>query len=163
MENISIEQIIKIKPHLYSSVLKGIMIMLSVFSLVFILTAYGVFITTGLVILTIVIFRYYNAEYEYTLVEKELTIERIVAKSYRRKCGEYNLSRMEIMAPIESDKLPRKENSNFKTYNYSSNTDKSKSYVIIAPCNNEMVRLIFEPDERMKQTIWKISPSKVNL
>lgn len=163
MENISIEQIIKVNPPKYVKVLKPVMVVLCVFSLAFILTIFGIFLTVGLIFLTVVVFHYYDAEYEYTLVEKELTIERIVAKSYRRKCGEYNLSRMEIMAPLGSDKLARSENGDFKTYDYSSNTDRSKTYVLFAPCNNEMVRLIFEPDERMKQTIWRTSPSKVNL
>lgn len=163
MDNISIEQILKVNPPAYAKILKIALVLVSAFSLLFIFTAFGCFLTAGLIVVTVFVFRYYDAEYEYSLVERELTIDRIIAKSYRRKCGAYNLSRMEIMAPTGSECLADMERSNCKTHDYSSNTDKSNTYVLFAPCNNEMVRLIFEPNQEMKKTIWKLSPSKVNL
>ena len=163
MDNISIEQIVKVNPPKYVKTLKVILIVLSVISLVFIVIPYGVFLPIGFVIATIFLFRYYNAEYEYSLIERELTIDRIIAKSSRRKCGTFNLDRLEIMAQYGSDKLTDTEKRNYKTHNYSANIDINKTYVLVAPCNKEMVRIILDPDERMKENIWKLAPSKVNL
>ena len=163
MDNISIEQIIKVNPPKYVKTLKVAMILLCVFSLLFIVMPYGVFLPIGFVIVTFLMFRYYNAEFEYSLIEKELTIDRIISKSSRKKCGTYDIGRIEIMAQYGSDKLLNTEKRNFKTYNYSSNVDISKSYVLVVPCNKEMVRIILDPDERMKENIWKLAPSKVNL
>lgn len=163
MENISIEQIIKVTPPKHAKTLKIAMIALSVLSLLFIFYIIGIVIIIVLVLATVIIFRYYDAEFEYTLVENELTIDRITAKSHRKRAGVYSLSRMEIMAPAGSDKLRTFENRQCKHYNYSSNTDVSKTYVIYAPSNNEMVGITIEPDEKLKDALWRISPSKVTL
>jgi len=163
MDNISIEQIIKVNPPKYVAPLKVGMIVLSVLSLLFIFIPFGLFLPVGFVIATVLIFRYYNAEYEYSLLEKELTVDRITSKSRRKRCGVFNLSRLEIMAQYGSDKLTDTEKRNFKTYNYSANVDITKTYVLVAPCNKEMVRIILDPDERLKENIWKLAPSKVSL
>jgi len=163
MDNISIEQIIKVNPPKYVKPLKVGMIVLSVLSLILIVIPFGIFLPIGFVIAIVLVFRYYDAEYEYALLEKELTVDRISSKSSRRRRGTFNLERLEIMAQYGSDKLADVEKRNFKTYNYSANIDISKTYVLVAPCNKEMVRIIFDPDERMKESIWKLAPSKVNL
>jgi len=163
MDNISIEQIIKVNPPKYVKTLKIGMILLSICSLLLIAIPFGVFLPVGFVIATIFLFRYYNAEYEYSLLEKELTIDRIVSKSSRRRCGIFNIGRLEIMAQYGSDKLKGMEKRNYKTYNYSANIDINKTYVLVVQSNKEMVRIILDPDERMKENIWKLAPSKVNL
>lgn len=163
MENISVEQIIKVKPPKYAVFAKLAMILVCLFSLSFIFISYLVILTAVLIILTVFVFRYFNAEYEYTLVERELTVDKIIAKSYRRRCGVYNIDKIEIMAPYGSDKLIQYDRRNCKTHNYSSNTGTDNSYVIYAPCNNEMVKIILEPNEKIKESFWKLAPSKVNL
>ena len=163
MDNISIEQIIKVNPPKYAKGLKIAMIVLCVLSLLLVVIPFGVFFPIGFVIATIIMFRYYNAEFEYGLVEKELTVDRIISKASRKRCGTFNLERLEIMAQYGSDKLINTERRNFKTFNYSANIDISKTYVLVAPLNKELVRIIIDPDERMKESIWKLAPSKVNL
>jgi len=163
MENISVEQIIKVNPPKYVKGLKIGMILLSVFSLLLMVIPYGVFFPIAFVIATIFMFRHFNAEYEYSLVEKELTVDRITSKSSRKRCGTFNLDRLEVMAQYGSDKLANTERRNYKTYNYSANIDINKAYVLVAQYNKEMVRIIIDPDERMKENIWRLAPSKVNL
>ena len=162
MENISIEQIIKVNPPKYVKALKVGMILLSICSLLLIAAIpFGVFLPVGFVVATIFLFRYYNAEYEYSLLEKELTIDRIMSKSSRRRCGIFNIARLEIMAQYGSDKLKDTERRNYKTYNYSANIDINKTFVLVVQSNKEMVRIILDPDERMRENLWKLAPSKV--
>jgi len=161
MENISIEQIVKVNPPKYVKVLKVGMIIFSICSLLFIVIPFGGFLPVIFVIATVILFRYYNAEYEYALIDKELTVDRITSKSSRRRCGTFNMSRLEIMAQYGSDKLRDVEKRALKTYNFSANIDINNTYVLVVPCNKEIVRIILDPDERMKLNIWKLAPSKV--
>lgn len=165
MNDISIEQILKVNPPKYAMPLKILMIVLSVLSVVLIpsIMAIGVLLTVGLIAFTVIMFRYYDYEYEYSLVEKELTVDRITAKSSRRRCGVYDVAKLAVMAPAGSEKLESYERQNCKSYNYSSNTDPSATYVLFIPSNKEMVRVILEPNEAMKQAIWEMGPSKVTL
>ena len=163
MDNIGIDQIIKVNQPKYAKALKIGMILLSIFSLLLVIIPFGIFFPIGFTIATVIIFRRFNAEYEYSLMEKELTIDRIIAMSRRKRCGTFNVGRLEIMAQYGSDKLKETEKRNFKTYNYSANIDINGTYVLVVPCNKEMVRIMLDPDERMKENIWKLAPSKVNL
>ena len=124
MENVSIEQIIKVNPPKYAKPLKAVMMLLIGISLLFVFYIVGIALLVALVVITIFMFRYFDAEYEYTLVENELTIDRITAKSHRKRCGVYSLGRMEIMAPEGSEKLRSYDNRQCKKYDYSSNTEK---------------------------------------
>ena len=164
MENFSVEQIIKIKPPAYAKVLKILLAVLAVISIVFIFVTYlGVILVALFAAASIIVSKYYNYEFEYTLVESELTIDRIMAKSYRKRCGTYNLARMDVLAPAGSDKLLSFEGRGCKKYNFTSNNEDAQVYVLYAPENNAMVCVLFEPDERLKDALWRIAPSKVTL
>ena len=43
-----------------------------------------------------------EVEYEYLYLDKELTIDKIMAKTKRKRIGVYKLDSMEILAPIKS-------------------------------------------------------------
>lgn len=165
MKDISVEQIIKVNPPKYAMPLKILMIVLSIASLYFIvsLMAIGVLLTVGLIVFTVIMFRYYDSEYEYTLVENELTIDRIISKASRKRCGVYDIAKLAVMAPAGSDKLTDNQRMNCKSYDYSSNTDAAKTYVLFVPTNNELVRVVLEPNEEMKKALWQTAPSRVTL
>lgn len=53
---------------------------------------------------------YTDLEYEYLYLDKELSVDKIMAKSKRKRVGTYSLDRMEVFAPVYSYHLD-----NFKT------------------------------------------------
>lgn len=163
MEDINIEQIIKVKQPAKAVFFKVAMILLTIVSIGLIryLVGYGVVLTACFAVFSVLLFRYYDAEYEYELINNELTIDRIMAKSARRRMGVYDLGRMEIMAPYGSEKIAYKEHQKFKSFDYSSNMEKDNTYVVFAPSSNEIVRIILEPDERMLKAIKSVAGSKV--
>jgi hypothetical protein len=60
-----------------------------------------------------------NLEYEYTYVDRELTVDRIASRSKRKRLAVYTLTRMEIFAPIKSYHLDSYKNRKVKTLDYS--------------------------------------------
>lgn len=161
MFDISVEQILKVKPPVRAVTYKRLMIAACAFSALFVIYAIGVLTTALMVFLTVILFRYYDAEYEYILVEKAMDVDRIMARSRRKHMGTYDFSKMEMMAPAGHGKLETYERMNCKVFNYASGYAPEKEYVVFMNSNKEMIKMILEPDERMLSALEKIAPQKV--
>ena len=60
-----------------------------------------------------------DLEYEYLYLDKELVVDKVMAKSRRKRVATYSLERMEILAPIKSYHLDNYKNRNVKIKDYS--------------------------------------------
>ena len=95
MYNITTEQILKTKAPKQAAVFKTVMILACILAVTTIPSTYalGILLTAVLVVFTVILFKYYNAEYEYSLVDGELTIDKIMSQSMRKRCGVYNIAK----------------------------------------------------------------------
>lgn len=104
---------------------------------------------------------YTSVEYEYTYVDRELQIDRILGKARRKRMETLDLLQMEIMAPIGSHQLDgyRNRNQNQKPADYSSGEVKrpESRYML---CMNDR-QLILEPGEELVKIIQGVAPRKV--
>ena len=57
---------------------------------------------------------YTDLEYEYLYLDKELSVDKIMAKSKRKRVGTYSLDRMEVFAPVYSYHLDNFKNRQVK-------------------------------------------------
>lgn len=62
---------------------------------------------------------YTDLEYEYLYLDKELAVDKVMAKSKRKRVATYGLDKMEIIAPIKSYHLDNYKNRNVKIKDYS--------------------------------------------
>lgn len=106
-------------------------------------------------------FAYMNAdiEYEYLYVGKEISVDKVMAKSKRKKAGSYVLEQMEVMAPVGSHRLDAYQNRQMKTVDYSSGVAQKpeKRYMMVM---NDC-RVILEPNEAMLKAVQDVAPRKV--
>ena len=95
MYNITTEQILKTKAPKQAAVFKTVMILACILAVTTIPSTYalGILLTAIFVVFTVILFKYYNAEYEYSLVDGELTIDKIMSQSMRKRCGVYNIAK----------------------------------------------------------------------
>ena len=112
-----------------------------------------------------VVFRNTSTEYEYIFVSGDLDIDIIYGKFKRKKARRFNMHKMEIMAPLGSDKLDYYDkNRKLKVMDYSSGYKDRNKYVIIMPMSEGIVgKVIFEPNEKILEAIKLIEPGKVHL
>lgn len=145
--------------------LKTLFIMLTVvfvlIGMVFV-PGFLVAIVTGVV----AYFTYMNAdiEYEYLYLDREISVDKVMAKSRRKKVGSYNLEQMEIFAPLNSHRLDSYRNRQMKTLDYSSGiaAQPEKRYMMIWNGDKEgTVKIILEPNAEMIKAIQSVSPRKV--
>ena len=108
-------------------------------------------------------FAYMNAdiEYEYLYLDKEISIDKVLAKSKRKKAAVYDVERIEIMAPAKSHRLDAYKNRTFeKNADYGSGAEgePENRYVIIYDGN---MKIIWEPSAEMVKAIQMIAPRKI--
>ncbi|MBQ7839004.1 MAG: hypothetical protein IJ390_00730 [Lachnospiraceae bacterium] len=103
-----------------------------------------------------------NVEYEYLYVDKEVTVDKIMNKTKRKKAESFDLDSVEIFAPIKSWHLDGKQNGNYKVTDYSSGVEEKpdKRYVMIYKGGR---KIIFEPSVAMVKAMQNVAPRKVFL
>ncbi len=96
---------------------------------------------------------YTYVDYEYALVDKELRIARILKKSRRKHLATYDLEKMEMLAPADSDDIAYLKNRQDNVMDYSDgNTDNKKDtwYLFLAGNTRLILTLPAESAEARK-------------
>lgn len=101
-----------------------------------------------------------DLEYEYLYVDKELTVDKVMAKSRRKRVAVFDIGKMEILAPIKSWHLDNYKNRQDKTVDYSSGEEKQPDHRYVFYYDGQK-RVIIEPNEEMIKAITTIAPRKV--
>lgn len=161
MNDTYVEQIIEWTPTKKARAVKALLIVLCVCSLIMFFLPLGFLIVLAVIVLTVLVTRNYNREYEYSFVEGELDVDKIVCKSSRRRCASFDFRKLEMMAPLGSKEDMRYSHNKYKEYDYSSGDTDHAKYVAYVMKDNEIVRLIFEPNEEMIHAISYIARGKV--
>lgn len=83
-------------------------------------------------VLTYFVSLHSNLEYEYLYLDKELTVDKIMAQTKRKTANVFSLEKMEILAPEGSYRLDEFKNKNYKVLDYSGEGafEKTESYVM---------------------------------
>ena len=156
-----VEYLVARKPSVIMKFLKILLIMLTV---VFVLIGFMNFV--GLIIAAAAAAGAYfvslnaDIEYEYLYLEREISVDKVMAKSRRKKVGTFSVEQMEIFAPLNSHRLDSYRNMNTKTLDYSSGIadQPERRYMMIY---NGNTKVILEPNEAMIKAVQSVAPRKV--
>lgn len=159
-----VELLIKKKASAGMVVLKFVMIALTVLLMLAALLGIGSFVSliAAIVFAVGAYLIYLNAdvEYEYLYVDKELSVDKVMAKSKRKKVDTFDLVRMEILAPLNSHRLDSYKNRQVKTVDYSSSVA-GQPEVRYAMYYDGSKKVILEPNQALIKAIQNIAPRKV--
>lgn len=100
-------------------------------------------------------------EYEYLFIGKELSIDKIIAKQKRKTVANYDLSKLEIMCPINSHELDRYKANNTSIKKYDSGKADSRPYVIVYRDEKGEILFSIEPNAELLKAIKTVCPRKV--
>ena len=103
---------------------------------------------------------YSDLEYEYLYLDKELTIDKVMAKSKRKRVATYSLDRIEIFAPIKSYRLDNYKNRDVKVKDYSIGEEQQPDlrYVMYYEGGE---KLILIPSPELLKIMKNAAPRKV--
>lgn len=125
----------------------GIISLVAAFALVY--GVYYVFIMTSI-------------EYEYVLVNGELTVDTVYGKNRRKKSGTFDIKKSEVIAPLKSDYgAMYHKNMQMKAFDFTSGMDENKVYLMVAPYGAGTAKVYFEPNEDMINAMRTQAPSKL--
>lgn len=102
-----------------------------------------------------------DLEFEYLYLDKELTIEKVLAKQKRKKVLTLDLNKMEIIAPIRSHELDSHKNRKVPMLDCSSQKADANPFIIVYHDNNKEEMICFEPNAEMLKAIKTVFPRKV--
>ena len=125
------------------------------------LFTYLVFMLLGLVLLigSIIPMLFTDIEYEYLLLGKEFTVDRIRKKENRKTVADYDLGTMVVMAPKGSEQLKRYEQ--LKVVDYSSDSEEGNPYEIVVDGKAGKIRVLVDTTQELVDTIRRMSPRNV--
>ena len=105
-----------------------------------------------------------DLEFEYLFVNGELDIDKIMAKSKRKRVKSLNITECDIMAPLNSHRMDYyNSNQKLKVQDFSSGNPEHKRFAIICRDGADTCKVIIEPDEILAKTMRNTAPSKVFL
>lgn len=101
-----------------------------------------------------------DLEYEYLYLDRELTIDKVMAKTRRKRVAVYQLDRMEILAPVKSYHLDNFKNRNVKVKDYSIGYE-DKPDLRYAMFYEGVEKLLLSPSPEMIKVMKNAAPRKI--
>ena len=165
MGDVFVEQIIKKNLPLGGLAIRTGAVLLVLIGILFIpyLGMLGLTITALLIYLAYLAFVYTSAEWEYSFVNGELTIDKILGKRKRKPVETYDIKKASLIAPANSEEIRQK--SEFLTkINYVGTRNIENQYSIIID-DVEGVKgalmITIEPDKKLIDAMYKVRPNNV--
>ena len=166
MSDLYSELIVKRKTPLTEQLIKSMMIAATaVFGVLYFMTLKWFFLIAlvGMAAADYFFIPGFNLEYEYLYVNGELDIDKIMAKSKRKKICSLDIKNMECMAPFQSHTLDAyKNNKNIKISDYSSGVKNDRQYGIVMKNDSGLFMVIIEPNHIILEDMKRIAPRKVS-
>ena len=163
MSETYIECLVKAKPSLLGKFFKYLLILLTAMMLVLMfltMTAFPFILAAVAGVGAYFVGMYTDLEYEYLYLDKELTIDKVMGKTKRKRVAVYQLERMEIFAPIKSYHLDNFRNRQTKDKDYSIGYEEQPDlrYVMYYEGGE---RLILSPSPELVKIMKNAAPRKV--
>lgn len=163
MSDTYVECLVKQKQSGLGKFLKYLLIMLTVVFAILMLIiplAFIIAVAAGIGVYFVNMFT--DLEYEYLYLDKELVVDKVMAKSRRKRVGTYSVDRMEILAPVKSYHLDGFKNRNVKVKDYSIGEElqPDKRYAMFYEGGE---KILLSPSEELVKAVRSVAPRKVFL
>ena len=162
MEEIFVERRVKRKVDIKGMLLRVLAVVLTVLSLctILFLGMLGVTLTILFAYLTYLVWAYTSVEYEYSFLNTELTIEKIMGQRKRKHVADYEMKEAEVVAPLTSDQVVRASTGAI-VKDYSSGFKSDRLYAMIVNNADGKVKVVFEPSEKVIDAMYHMRPNIV--
>lgn len=165
MKDVYVEWMVSKKRSLTDRIMRAASIVVLVISILLLLL-------TGSMILFIVAiaagvgvyfaFNYTDVEYEYVYINGEFSIDRILAKSRRKRIEKLDTGRIEVVAPLKSRWLDGHAHKKYRECDYTTGVITPNSHVFVM-YYNEGKKVLFEPSREFMEAMKATLPHKVHL
>lgn len=163
MSDAYVECLVKAKSTMMGKFFKYLLVILTVIMVILFALTMNLFIlllTVAAGVGAYFVNMFTDLEYEYLYLDKELTIDKVMAKTKRKRVAVYSLDRMEILAPVKSYHLDNFRNRTAKEKDYSIGYEEQPDlrYVMYYEGGE---KLILSPSPEMIKIMKNAAPRKV--
>lgn len=162
MSDTYVECLVKKKQSMIAKILKGLLFALTVvFGVATLLFGFVPFVAAVICGVAAYLINYFtDIEYEYLYLDRELVVDKVMAKSRRKRVATYSVDRMEILAPVKSYHLDGYKNRNVKV------KDCSVGAVLQPDLRYAMyyeggLKILLSPSEQLIKAVKNVAPRKV--
>ena len=100
-----------------------------------------------------------DIEYEYLYVDREITIDKVMAKTRRKRIAKYDVEKIEVLAPINSYHLDEFKNRQTKNLDFSTGEPNAEHRFVFYYEGQQ--RIIIDPSAEFVKAVYNIAPRKV--
>ena len=121
------------------------------------------FLGIAAVIATIYFMPYLNVDYEYIFCDGQFDFDKIMGGNKRKTQLKLDLDNCEVLCPATSHQLDGYTYQKLQVKDFSSGAPSAKTFALVGKetKNNTMVKVIFEPSEKMLELAKQKAPRKV--
>ncbi len=161
MSDYMTEQLVKRETTIKDIAIKTMMIFFTVLAgMLMLITTFGTIILMVMIFVDMFVFKRLDLEYEYTYFDGNLDIAKIMSKQSRKELFTTDIKeKMEMLAPTGNQEVERYRVE--KVLDYSSRNKERKTYTMVTTHKEQKVKVIFEPNEKMLNSIRDVAPRKV--
>lgn len=165
MESLYSETYLHAKAPKKTKMIRGGLIALAIFLIllgVLFSLALGTFLVLGVMILIAVIIFYFmptdQIAYEYIFVDGQIDFDCIYKGEKRKTLKRIDMAKVEVIAPVDSDALI--SYGKLPVFDFSSGMTTHQHFIAVNLGEKGLEKIIFTPDDKMKEMMYKKSPSK---
>lgn len=165
MSDVYVECLVKAKTSMLARLGRGLLTALAVTCvlLIFVFPPLLIFGVIGAALFGVgayVVKLFTDLEYEYLYLDKELMVDKIMAKTRRKRVATYQLDRIEILAPIKSYHLDNYRNRQAKTKDYSIGEElqPDRRFLMFYEGGE---KIVMNPSEELIKVMKNVAPRKV--
>lgn len=161
MSDTYVECLVKVKQSGAAKFLKVLLIVLTVLCclvMLFVPLAFLVAIAAGIGVYFVNL--YSDIEYEYLYLDKEINVDKVLARSKRKRVATFGVDRMEVFAPINSYHLDNFKKRDVKVRDFSIG-EVQQPDLRYAMYYEGGEKIIFSPSENLVKALKNVAPRKV--
>lgn len=164
MDEIFVEQIVKRKTGISVVLMRvfSIIVLIMVFLLMIMLNLGILAFTIEILIIygEYMLWCYTSIEYEYSLVNGEFSVDKIMGQRKRKNIANYEIKDAEVIAPINSEQVIR-GSMNAIVKDYSTGRKSEGVYAMIISNNDGKTKVVIEPNEKVIDALYHCRPNIV--
>ena len=121
------------------------------------------FLGIAAIVATVYFLPYLSVDYEYIFCDGQFDFDKIMGGNKRKTQLKLDLDNCEVLCPANSHQLDGYTYQKLQVKDFSSGDKNAKTYVLVGKDikNNTMVKVIFEPSEKMLAFAKQKAPRKV--
>lgn len=161
------EYMVKRKKQKVDFVLEAILILVAIYLSIIVFGMMSVFKSFTLLVIAaiwygvIYLIRRKDIEYEYTLTNNILDIDRIFAKKTRKRITSIDIAKVDYIRPANTQDYEK--NPELSDHYLCECRESKRNYVMVFARDGRVHRVFFTPNDKMKKNFAKLNPSRVTV